>query len=203
MDSNFSYFSFSIFKGCTFEEFTDAVLNHDFFKALLDKDKASFIPQDKLDLRKYIDPETGATLEHFSWWASESYPNMVFLSSNQADGFYSGCYSLRSRLGCSYVNFTVSQEGDLESYNKNSFYYMGPDKKERVVYSLKEDRWTFYQEGDPLPFEDLSHYGKRRVKDRINFDIIKEYLLKIGIDFYKIDSQVTKCSSFIRAEWGD
>ena len=68
--------------------------------------------------------------------------------------------------------------------------------------AIKEDRWTFIQQGHPLPFENIDYYNKRRMKDRINFEIIKEYLLKLGIDFYKIDSSINECTTYIRTEWG-
>ena len=71
-----------------------------------------------------------------------------------------------------------------------------------MVLALKEDRWTFFQQGEPLPFENLEYYNNKRIKDRMNFAIIKEYLLKMGIDFYKIDSSVSDCTTYIRTEWG-
>ena len=80
--------------------------------------------------------------------------------------------------------------------------YIDKNGKERIVMALKEDKWTFFQMGTPLPFENLSLYENKRIKDRINFDVIKQYLLKLGIDFETMDSCVSKCSSFEKLKWG-
>ena len=200
MTDNFSFFTFSVFFGCTFEEFSDAVMKSEFYKGLIENDKAYLIPHDDVCLDRYFEPEIGATLEQFTWWSSELYPNIVFLSSNQGDGLYSGCYNLRKRLKCTSMNCTVATKNC--PYPKMSFDYTNADGEERVVMALKEDRWTFFQRGEPLPFENLDYYNNRRIKDKINFEIIKEYLLKLGIDFYKMDSSVNDSTTFVRTAWG-
>ena len=40
----------------------------------------------------------------------------------------------------------------------------------------------FYQEGELLPFENSGYYRRRRKKDRINPDIIVEYMSALGWD---------------------
>lgn len=200
MDNNFSFFTFSIFLNCSLSRFSEAIMNSKFHGALLKKGKATLIHHDTLSLDNYINPEVGSVLERFSWWSSELYPNLVFLSSNRADGLQTGCYSFQKELKCPCINFSVSTDDCL--YPKNHFEYISSDGKERVVIALKENQWTFYQDGEPLPFENLELYNNKRIKDRINFDIIKEYLSKIGIDFYKMDSTITDCTTYIRTEWG-
>ena len=200
MTDNFSFFTFSVFFGCTFEEFSDVVMKDDFWNGLVKKGKAYIIPHDDVCLDRYFNPEIGATLEQFTWWSSELYPNIVFLSSNQGDGLYSGCYNLRERLKCESINCVVATKNC--PYPKMSFYYTNLDGEERVVMALKEDRWTFFQQGEPLPFENLDYYNNKRIKDKINFEIIKEYLLKLGIDFYKMDSSVNNSTTFVRTAWG-
>lgn len=200
MTDNFSFFTFSVFFGCSFEEFSDTVMNSKFHGGLIKNGKAHLIQHDDICLERYYNPEIGSVLEQFSWWSSELYSDIVFLSSNQGDGLLSGCYSFHDRLKCAYIRCSISTNND--PYPKNSFDYTKANGENRVVMALKEDRWTFIQQGHPLPFENIDYYNKRRMKDRINFEIIKEYLLKLGIDFYKIDSSVSNCSTFIRTEWG-
>ena len=36
MTDNFSFFTFSVFFGCTFEEFSDAVMKSEFYKGLIE-----------------------------------------------------------------------------------------------------------------------------------------------------------------------
>jgi hypothetical protein len=44
------------------------------------------------------------------------------------------------------------------------------------------DKWKFYEEGTVLPFEDVNNYKKRKIADRLNADIIDDYLKQNGID---------------------
>jgi hypothetical protein len=42
-------------------------------------------------------------------------------------------------------------------------------------------RWVFHVSGEPFPFEKPERYQARRVKDRFTFDMLKEYLLHLGL----------------------
>jgi hypothetical protein len=66
------------------------------------------------------------------------------------------------------------------------FYYNNGVRK-RIVRALYDMKWTFYETGEPLPFEDIENYKKRKITDRINKDIITSYLLKIGLDINSAD----------------
>jgi hypothetical protein len=54
--------------------------------------------------------------------------------------------------------------------------------KERTVHAIKEDRWVFFSSDNPLAIEDTDNYSKRKIKDRINNQIIIGYLKKAGYD---------------------
>lgn len=43
-------------------------------------------------------------------------------------------------------------------------------------------RWVFHQFGEPLPFEEVSRYTARRIKDRFTFDMLQSYLRALGLD---------------------
>lgn len=197
MNTNFDYFTFSIFIGCDFTSFTETVKS--VRKEYIEDGKGKIVLNTILNLKQYINPDIGSHLEHFSWWQSELYPSMVFLSSNQGDGLEVPCRLFQDKLKCICIKICVSLTND---YPKNSFWYIGENGKERIVMALKEDKWTFFQMGTPLPFEDVSLYEKKRIKDRINFDIIKQYLSKIGIDYDLMDSNVVHCASFEKLKLG-
>jgi hypothetical protein len=55
----------------------------------------------------------------------------------------------------------------------------------RTVAATVDGKWQFTGWGEPLWFEDLGNYGKRRIKDRVNYHIIAGYLKKLG---WEIDS---------------
>lgn len=53
----------------------------------------------------------------------------------------------------------------------------------RIVHNIKtEDKWKFDQEGEPLAFEDVRNYRKRMIKDRLNRELIFDYMQKLGLD---------------------
>ncbi|WHU48644.1 hypothetical protein QNM97_06505 [Gordonia sp. L191] len=49
------------------------------------------------------------------------------------------------------------------------------------------NRWSFEQQGDPLPFEDVSAYQRRRVKDRFTEDMLVDFSANLGQ--YPMDEQ--------------
>lgn len=68
--------------------------------------------------------------------------------------------------------------------------FNGYDNTLRLVRILGEDAgYEFYQKGDPQAFEQIEAYNKRRVEDRLTFDMLKSYCEALGIrpfdeDFY-------------------
>jgi hypothetical protein len=48
-------------------------------------------------------------------------------------------------------------------------------------------RWTFNQGGDPFPFEDVTRYSARRIRDRFPVELLLEYLTHFDIDLFNAD----------------
>lgn len=48
-------------------------------------------------------------------------------------------------------------------------------------------RWVFDAYGTPLPFERPEFYGARRVRDRFPFELLREYLLALGVDAFNAE----------------
>ena len=59
----------------------------------------------------------------------------------------------------------------------------------RVLQALNDDPWVWYAEGDPLPFEDVSHYSRRRIRDRLPEALVDEYLEKLGLEVTLKDAE--------------
>jgi hypothetical protein len=45
-------------------------------------------------------------------------------------------------------------------------------------------RWSFTENGTPLPFERLDRYESRYKKDRFTLEMMNEYLLELGINAF-------------------
>lgn len=54
--------------------------------------------------------------------------------------------------------------------------------KKRYVLCYQDPQWVFYEEGEPLEFEDVELYKSRLKKNRLNREIILKYLKRLGWD---------------------
>lgn len=200
MNTNFSFFTFSVFQGCSFDEFTEMFVNKGFEESF--RNKTVFVKKDKLSMQQYINPiEDGTKFEKFSWWSNPKYTNVVFLASNERDGLYLRCTREAVEMKCALIKVSMSTKTKDEPEGLFWFQYISPEGKERLVYALREDRWIFYEEGEPLPFENLDYYKRRMIKERIGNDVIIEYLSKLGVNFFDIDENVSQCMTLERTAW--
>jgi hypothetical protein len=84
---------------------------------------------------------------------------------------------------------------DEKNKTKIGFYYNYGEEEQRVVRILFGDKWEFFERGDALPFEDTDRYTKHFRTDRMNKELIKSYLRKLGWDidhedFYRTEKPI-------------
>ncbi|WBB67009.1 hypothetical protein [Micromonospora sp. WMMD812] len=66
-------------------------------------------------------------------------------------------------------------------------WVMGPQGEPPLIYErtlsavAADGRWKWYESGCPLPFEDLSRYTARRIRDRLDRALLTRYLQELGI----------------------
>ncbi len=98
------------------------------------------------------------------------------------------------RLMCELVRATIVPDATM-------FEYANPlaptaDAKFRYVYAMKEGKWEFHQDGQPLDFEDLIRYkNERMIKNKLDAGLLIKYLMNLGIDYntktyYQPDSNI-------------
>lgn len=196
MEKDFHFLTFSIFNISNFRQITDAVKV--IFQKELESQKAeiySGIP----NIKEYINPKSGGYhLPKFCCWKNSIYPNHVFFISNYEDGLSNICRTIQKEIKCSCVICSLS--GGI-AYPFYKFYFSDSSLKERLIQVYKEDRWVFYEEGEPLSFENLDYYKNKLIKKRLNNSIIEEYLFKMGIDIFQIDTNIIEGFTFLRKEW--
>jgi len=115
----------------------------------------------------------------------------VIMISSLEDGWYTLCNAIANNLKSEYYLFTLSADGISDP--KNAFYYVNKAEginRERVVYSMKDGKWVFYEKGEPLQFENLENYKQKIIKKRLTKQILIEYCKKIELpiqqdDFWK------------------
>lgn len=193
---DFNNFNFSVFN-CNFNDFTEAVYKQ--YENSLKRNKA-IIYKASLNMEEYMDvPHGGLHYQKFLWWSNPLYQRKVFFVSNRRDGMSSLCQNLSQDLKCKLYKFGISKDG--EAYYGCKFIYCDKGKIERTILAYMEDRWVFWQEGKLLPFENPEYYSNRFIKKRLNYDILVEYLEKMGINLFNIDSNVTNSITFERIKW--
>jgi hypothetical protein len=112
-------------------------------------------------------------------WEPSIAPGHTVIRTSLTDGRYTLSHRL-AKNGIDCYRFNINND-ILPAY---FFHRISPNKAtERVVQYINEgDMEEFYQEGELLPFENSGYYRRRRKKDRINPDIIVEYMSALGWD---------------------
>jgi len=81
---------------------------------------------------------------------------------------------------CNYIRVSVSRSNDPKT---NPFYLFESriDDCHRIVLTYWDsNKWVFYQAGDPMTFEKVECYKRRRIADRLNLSLILQYLISTG-----------------------
>lgn len=95
---------------------------------------------------------------------------------------------LAKKIGCTGVRATdalpgLTQGGTIfEMYSPEDTDWLNI---ERTISAIPTDgRWAFSASGSMLSFEKAEFYERRRIKDRFDSEILKQYLGEIGIDAF-------------------
>lgn len=117
----------------------------------------------------------------------------TIMLSNIKDGWETLCFQLsnKSEYGFYIIRLDESNLND----SMNSLCYINNGDVIRIVYSMKDPRWKFYQKGDALWFENKDYYNNRIISKRLNKKILTEYCNKLGLDienelFWSIDESI-------------
>jgi hypothetical protein len=107
------------------------------------------------------------------------------LKSNASDGFYPLVLQISHRLACKTIHWELSAPSVSEADFVNAFYFNDcGDKVRRVARCMREEsgRWEFFAAGELQVFERPEYYSRKRYDDRMNRQILLEYLLALGMD---------------------
>jgi hypothetical protein len=110
-------------------------------------------------------------------WEPSNAPGFTVFRSSLSDGRYTLAWKL-AKGGLDCYRFEIHNEA-LPGY---FFYRLSPYlESKRVVHYIDEgSRKVFYQDGDLLPFEKPEYYERKKKKDRMNPEIIVEYMSAMG-----------------------
>jgi hypothetical protein len=128
------------------------------------------------------------------------FPDQCVLVANLADGWSSYSHVLCERHGfsCFRVRSTTRNAEDWI----NEFKVFSKGRPARLVYSMWDGKPKFWQQGNPMPFEDLSNYQKKRIKDRLTRNIIAGYSKACSGDIDSDDFWSTETEALIIEQIG-
>ena len=171
----FKYFTFTVFE-CSFEQVTDMVRKGWGSSEKYKITEVAFSP----DLYENCPLSGGAHMLKAYFYAPELCKNRCVMFSNYADGLSSLAYQITDLLKIKAYLFRISADNYPDAMNAFSFIEDG--KSLRTVYVMRDPGWTFYGQGEILPFEDERLYGQRPVRRRLNKNILTAYCRRLGYD---------------------
>lgn len=110
--------------------------------------------------------------------------------SNCTDGFNAFVHYLNHHRHINATGYSALNDKDYPFYH---FFRYELDGLRRYVRTMKDDpRWEFYQKGEPFEFEDVSRCSRRLKRERLDRDMVIEYMRQMGYDledplFYETD----------------
>ncbi len=114
-------------------------------------------------------------------------PNKTFIVGNAgAWGTLSNYIS--NQLKCELIHFDFN---NFECVKRAGFTYTNyKEEKRRTVQANYDEKWHFLQKGELLSFENTSYYTKKKIINRMNNKILKEYFSYISN--FNVDTMFNK-----------
>ncbi|HET6247318.1 MAG TPA: hypothetical protein VFE47_06405 [Tepidisphaeraceae bacterium] len=124
--------------------------------------------------------ERSARVPHrIVFWEPRIRPHTTVLTGIYADGLNHSVFRLSEDRPYAWVNVRMYSSPVYPGCFLD--YYADRRKTERRLLATTDERgWDFAQKGPVQPFENTEYYSRRLIKDRLNREIITEYLEKLG-----------------------
>lgn len=144
------------------------------------------------DGMKALLPLTSVDLRRFLFFSTGT-PWTVYFANGAGGSDASTLSHLAYRLGRRTVRIVDSPESDV-SFGAAVLEVYGPKDTDflnyiRSIAAMNDGgRWVFNVIGEPLPFEDISAYKRRRVRDRFTPGMLRAYVSALQADPFDLAS---------------
>lgn len=137
-----------------------------------------------LDVKRIYFPEPPASSGHLTrhalWTPANRSSGSVFMIDLH-DGWHGVALTVSEQTNTPAMIVCMTTPDDEYPSWSFSLYERG-EMRRHVQAFLDSDAWKFHTHGDPMPFENLDYYRRRRIRDRLSREILAEYLLALGWD---------------------
>jgi hypothetical protein len=129
----------------------------------------------------YVDrPEINSSLElRVVLWEPRLHPAMTVFMARGADGMSFAVRQLSRDSRHTWVNVRIHNRPDYPGCYFD-YYAKHSTVRRSLTACVAEDGWEFFQIGAVQPFENPDYYARLRIEDRLNREIITEYMDKLG-----------------------
>ena len=112
-------------------------------------------------------------------WAPKSNPDLTAFMPHVQSGGYFVVNAAYLNHGHRVVQVRITSAS--EEYPINEFISFSSGKMQRIVRAMRDSpRWQFYAEGEVQPYENVSAYTARKIKDRLVRETVLQYLSAWG-----------------------
>jgi hypothetical protein len=113
------------------------------------------------------------------FWEPRIRPGTTAFMGAFDDGMSHSIWSLSRHSPWTWINVRIYDNGE---YPGCFFDYYADNRKvlRRLMACKDEEGWDFGQEGPVQPFENPDYYARRLKKDRLNREIVTEYMERLG-----------------------
>ncbi|WP_418983485.1 hypothetical protein [Alistipes sp.] len=104
---------------------------------------------------------------------------------NLQDGFDTLGYNINRCFHIELTRISLSLEDETGEFNYAPFYkfqHFYPDGRERYVRVMWDNRWEFWEKGEPMAFEQTEKYNERIRRKRLTNDMVLDYVKALGWD---------------------
>ena len=129
-------------------------------------------------------PDGGRQIQNIVLWKPANV-NGTVLFGTERDGFHSMTWVLNNTYKFELTRIALDfdiENGEPEYGMHHNFHHLYADGRERLVRVMWDDRWDFYEKGEPMPFEQTERYTERLRRKRLTNDMVLDYAKALGWD---------------------
>jgi len=113
------------------------------------------------------------------FWEPRIRPGTTVLMGRFHDGLSHSIFALSESSPYTWINIRIYDDVDYPGCFFD--FYANRRTTQRILMACKDEKgWDFVQDGPAQSFENTAYYSRRQIKDRLNREIITEYLEKLG-----------------------
>ena len=157
------------------------IIKKHFISALGTRYSVCHCDNDTDSIRQYYTQQYNAPQIKFLLFAPKCNPHTTIMFANIIDGYVNLVKYVFKECNMEYYNVSIFNGEQSQMMTSYHFHYYS-QYRERHLLCYQDPQWVFFDKGLPLWFENTSYYKHRIKKNRLNENIITEYLKSLGWD---------------------